>query len=73
MQLWHIIYLYQILIYEDLCKKDAPNIVIAVSILGNSITHAHTCVIMVLCFPLQRTGIYLVNQKIGDQLFLAHY
>ena len=36
---------------EDLCNIDW-NIMIAVSILDNSITHAYTYVIVVLCVPV---------------------
>ena len=36
---------------------------IAVSILDNSITHAHTYVIVVLHVPVVCTGIYLVHGK----------
>jgi len=37
----------------DLCSIDW-NITIAVSILGNNITHAHTYVIVVLCFSVAK-------------------
>ena len=47
--------------YFNLGVRVLANIVIAVSILDYSVTHAHTYIIIVYVFPLQRTGIYLVK------------
>jgi hypothetical protein len=45
-------YILTIIFLENLCNIDVPNTTIAVSILCNSITHAHKYVIVVLYVPV---------------------